>query len=471
LLCAGERVSFGELWSRIAAAACCLSDCGVRAGDRVLLEAPSVPAFAYAYFATHLLGAVAVPMDPNATAARRAELIGRTRPAIAFGAAARTGEAVAWRTLDELKEAPAADRDFRAPEVGVLADLIFTTGITGRPKGVQLTQRNLAAAAVHINAVIGTTESDTDVVPLPLYHAFGLGRLRCVLCAGGAVVLIQGFRLPGEIFAALERYAATGLVGVPAGFAILLQFGERGLGPFARQLRYIEIGSAPMPLEHKKLLMKLLPHTKLFMHYGLTEAARSGFSEFHRDRERLDSAALPSPGVRMEARDEEGKPCAPGVPGMLWVTGGHVSPGYWEEPGLTAGAFVDGWMRTGDVAHLDEEGFMYLRGREDDMINVAGVKVAPDEVERVLAEHPAISEAACVGVPDPRKITGQVVRAYLVLASGQARVPDAELSQWVAGRLESHKVPNRFVWVTELPRTSSGKLVRRTLREQARSGQ
>jgi len=145
---------------------------------------------------------------------------------------------------------------------------------------VQLTQRNLAAAAVHINAVIGTTESDTDVVPIPLYHAFGLGRLRCVLCAGGAVVLIQGFRLPGEIFAALERYAATGLVGVPAGFAILLQFGERGLGPFARQLRYIEIGSAPMPLEHKKLLMKLLPHTKLFMHYGLTEAARSGSASF-----------------------------------------------------------------------------------------------------------------------------------------------------------------------------------------------
>ena len=465
LICGDRRVAFGELWDRVVAAACCLSDCGVRPGDCVMLDAPSAPAFAYGYFATHLLGATTVPFDPNAPASRREELVKRTRPVLAFVADARAQAATPCpsKALAELEDLPAKHRDFAPPALESVADLIFTTGTTGRPKGVRLTHRNLATAASHINAVIGTSEGDVDVIPIPLYHAFGLGSLRCFLTAGATVVLVQGFRLPGEIFAALERHAATGLIGVPAGFAVLLRFAERGLGLFADRLRYIEIGSAPMPLEHKRTLMKLLPRTKLFMHYGLTEAARSAFIEFHRDRAHLETAGMPSPGVRFEARDERGQACRLGERGMLWVGGLHVSPGYWDDAELSAASFVDGWMRTGDVGHIDEAGYVHLHGRHDDMVNVGGVKVAPDEVERVLAEHPAVSEAGCVGVPDPRGIAGQVLRAFLVAATDQSPASDAELSQWVAARLESYKVPAQYRWIATLPRTASGKLVRAAL--------
>ncbi|MDH5579734.1 MAG: long-chain fatty acid--CoA ligase, partial [Betaproteobacteria bacterium] len=223
-------VSYGELWSRIVAAACYMSDSGVRAGDRVLLAAPSVPAFAYGYLATHLIGAVAVALNPHAPASRRAELIERTQPVLAFGTdeQALAGPQLS-RAIGELDRLPAQQHDFSAPALDSLADVIFTTGTTGRPKGVRLTQRNVAAAAAHINAVIGTGESDVEVVPIPLYHSFGLGRLRCCLSAGATMVLVQGFRLPGEILGALERQAATALVGVPAGFAVLLRLGERGL--------------------------------------------------------------------------------------------------------------------------------------------------------------------------------------------------------------------------------------------------
>ena len=126
-------------------------------------------------------------------------------------------------------------------------------------------------------------------------------------------------------------------------------------------------------------------------------------------------------------------------------------------------------MRTGDVAHLNAAGFIHLHGRDDDVVNTGGVKVVPDEVERVLAEHPAVSEAACVGVPDPRGIAGQVLRAFLVAAADQPSVSDAELSRWVAQRLEQYKVPAQYEWVPELPRTASGKLVRAKLRERATS--
>lgn len=471
LLCGDQRVTFGELWSRVVAAACYLSDCGVRPGDRVVLSATSVPAFAYGYFATHLLGAVAVPIDPHAPNPHRDELIQRTQPVLVLGVGGQT-EAVApcpIKAIEELDALPARRRDFTPPAIESLADIMFTTGTTGRPKGVRLTHRNEASAASHINAVFGTTENDLDVVPIPLYHSFGLGRLRCVLAVGGTVVLVQGFRLPGEIFTALDRHAATGLIGVPAGFAVLLRFGERGLGPFADRLRYIEIGSAPMPLEHKQTLMKLLPRTKLYMHYGLTEASRSVFIEFHRDSAHLDTVGKPAPGVRVEVRDENGKACSPGMRGMLWVGGAHVSPGYWDDAKFSAANFSDGWTRTGDVAHLDEAGFIHLHGREDDMVNTGGNKVAPDEVERVLAEHPAVSEAACVGMPDPRGIAGQVLRAFLVAKANQPPTPDAELSHWVAQQLEQYKVPIRYEWVSELPRSASGKLIRARLRERAPS--
>jgi len=471
LLCGDRRVSYGELWSRVGTAACYLSDCGVRPGDRVMLDAPSVPAFVYGYFATHLLGAVAVPFDPHAPALRREEIVKRTQPVLAFGVDAQAQAATPCpsKAITELEGPVAKPREFNSPALDALADLIFTTGTTGRPKGVPLTHRNLATAASHVTAVIEPKEGDVNLIPLPLYHAFGLGSLRCFLCAGATVVLVQGFRLPGEIFTAIERHAATGLIGVPAGFAVLLRLGERGLGAFADRLRYIEVGSAPMPLEHKLALMKLLPRAKLFMHYGLTEAGRSAFIEFHRDRAHLDTAGRPSPGVRFEVRDEGGMACPPGVRGMLWINGAHVSPGYWNDAELSSENFVGGWMRSGDVGHVDEAGYVHLHSRHDDLINVGGVKVAPDEVERVLATHPAVTEAACVGVPDPRGIAGQVLRAFLVAAADQPPVPDAELSRWAALQLEPYKVPTQYEWVSKLPRTASGKLIRAALRGQGAS--
>ena len=279
--------------------------------------------------------------------------------------------------------------------------------------------------------------------------------------------MVQGFRLPGEIFAALERHAATGLVGVPAGFAVLLRFGERGLSPFANRLRYIEIGSAPMPLEHKRALMTLLPRTRLFMHYGLTEATRSAFIEFHRDSAHLDSVGTSAPGVQVEIRNDSGAACGPDVRGMLWIGGAHVSSAYWDDAELSAANFTDGWVRTGDVAQIDRAGFIHLHGRRDDMVNVGGFNVSPDEVERVLSEHPAVSEAACIGVPDPRGIAGQVLRVFLVAAVDQPPPSDTELSRWVVRQLEPYKVPVQYNWVPALPRTASGKLIRAALREQS----
>jgi long-chain acyl-CoA synthetase len=213
--------------------------------------------------------------------------------------------------------------------------------------------------------------------------------------------------------------------------------------------------------------MEHLPKTELWMHYGLTEAARSGFIEFHRHREHLDSIGLAAPDVLVSIRADDGTECPRGERGALWIGGKHVSPGYWDDPEVSARSFVDGWVATGDIAHQSELGFIHLHGRSDDMIKVGGYNVSPDEVERVLCLHPGVREAACVGLADPRGIAGHVVGAFVVAPEGATPIADEELRLWVAERLESYKVPARISWLPSLPRTSSGKLLRRTLRGEA----
>ena len=468
LIVGEQHLTYGELWHRVEAAAQEFTRYGVGRGDRVLLAAPSSSGFVCAYLATLLLGAVAVPFDPSLPKAGRDDLIERIKPKLVFGEKEEVGvNSQLIHDYLELEDLPWRKTDYALPTLDSLAEIVFTTGTTRRSKGVCLTHRNLASAARHINSVIGIGQNDIEIMPLPLFRAFGLARLRCNLIAGASVVLIDGVSMPGEIFSAIDRHRATGLVSVPAGFAILLHFGKRGLGALAGQLRYVEIGSAPMPIEHKHALMALLPKTELWMHYGLTEAARSAFIEFHRHHDRLDTVGFSAPGVKFAIRDETGLGCAPGVAGHLWIRGEHVSPGYWNDPESTARSFIDEWVNSGDVAHLEHDGFLVLHGRTDDTINVGGFKVLPDQIETVLSEHPSVREAICVGVPDPRRITGQVVRAYLVPAS--AKAPDEDLSRWVAARLERYKVPIQYVWIEALPKTSSGKLMRSALRNQADS--
>lgn len=463
-----RTLSYGELWERASALACYLDAHGVEAGDRVMLAAASSPEFAVAYFATHLARAVAVPVDGSAPLPRLRDLAQRVDPKLVIGNGSIQGArdaAIPSLTLEEVRQLPATRSNSVAfPSAPALADLMFTTGTTGRPKGVMVSHANVASAARHINQVIGNGERDVEVLPLPLNHSFGLMRLRCNVLSGGTVVLCQGFRMPGEIFSALTDHAATGLVGVPAGFAVLLRFGERGLGTVAERLRYVEIGSAPMPIEHKQGLMQLLPKTALWMHYGLTEASRSTFLELHRDRDRLTTIGKPSPGVRVSVRTEQGQELGSGQHGTLWLSGGAVARGYWQDPDLSARVFVDGWVCTGDVASVDAAGYIHLHGRRDDMINVGGYNVAPDEVERVLCEHPAIADAACVAIDDPRGISGSAIRACLVARPGAAPPPARELSDWLAQRLEHYRIPARYDWMDAIPRTASGKIQRASLR-------
>ena len=347
-----------------------------------------------------------------------------------------------------------------APEQST-ALLLYTTGTTGRRKGVRLSHTNLMAATRNMNQVMRIGDGEREVVSLPLTHSFGLGRTRCLFETRGTVIIESGLDRPDKVLMSCLRHQATGLASVPAGFAIFLSRYAALLTQCASCLRYVEIGSAPMPLAHKQALMALLPRTRIYMHYGLTEASRSTFLEFHAAQDALESAGTPPATVRLKIIDQQGREVPPGTIGTVCIAGDTVMQGYWNRPDETASALVDGWLVTGDLGSLDAQGCLTLWGRTQDLINVGGHKVLAREVEDVLANHPLVEESAAVGVRDPLDIAGEVVKAFVVRKDEGLSAED--LKRHCLKHLEPWKVPAIVSFVPRLPKTGSGKLQKQLL--------
>ncbi len=459
---AKERpTTYSSLWSQVREAAGALTAYGVRRQDRVVLTAGSARThFPVCYLAAHALGAVAVPVDPK-TPAARVRWIADQADATLILVEKSHGDDSRELAFDQLLTAVNSPTTLAFPRPDELADLLFTTGSTGDPKGVMLSHRAILAAARNINLFIGNQHDDVEVVPLPLSHSFGLGRMRCNLLAGGTVVLVGGFSFPGVLFKAIEENAATGLASVPAGLEILLKAAGDRLGGYARQLRYLEIGSAPMPELSRRRLMHLLPATRICMHYGLTEASRCAFIEFHADSAHLASIGRPSPNVDLAIWDERGNKVAEGITGRIMVKGAMVTEGYWNNAAATEAAFFGEWLYTGDYGHRDGDGYFYLDAREKELINVGGRKVSPSEVEAEIRKFEGVDDCACIGIAYPAGITGETVWACLVTSRS---IDESALLDALRQSLEPYKFPTSFVYVESIPKTESGKILRLELK-------
>lgn len=455
LVIGNESVTYRQLADSIASVAAWYSSRGVKAGDYVALGAVKCKEFIACYFAAHALGATVVNLDPEINVARLKYILGVTNPTILVGVNHENSlpfSAVDTNTVAELPELPPTD---------TVADLMFTTGTTGAPKGVPLTHANLAAAASQINRFIGNNAADVEVVALPICHSFGMGRVRCVLSVGGTVVLVPGFSNVKLLFHTLRAYKATGFAFVPAAWAYLQRMSADKLAEYAATLRYIEIGSAPMSAEERLHLMRLFPKTRICMHYGLTEASRSSFIEFHSEKSHLNTAGKASPDVLIRIYSPAGELMPAGEEGEICVKGHHVMHHYLDAPPAEKVHF-DGFFRTGDWGVMDSSGYLTVLSRTKDIINCGGKKISPEEVEAVLLTVPGVAECACVPMPDPQGLLGEVVKAILV--SGASPCPDAQtLHSIVSSKLEPYKCPVVYEWRASLPRTASGKLQRRML--------
>lgn len=456
------EVTYGQLWNYCLMTARKLQlEMDIQKGDRVILAAAGSIEFVYVYFGVHIAGGIAVPIDPDTNQTRFDYIKESTNPRCVIGQLQK----VADKTI-EFEDAVATEGEtiaFNVPNENEIADILFTTGTTGAPKGVALSYKNHAAAAWHINTFIGNTNDDVELLALPVSHSFGLGRIRCVLSKGGTLVMLGSFANMKRFFREMKDHNVTGFGMVPASWGFIKKMSGKYIGKFADQLKYIEIGSSFMSVEDKQLLMELLPKTRICMHYGLTEASRSAFMEFHAEADNLTTAGQASPGVEIGIFSPEGKRLNVGEEGEVCVKGDHVCCNYWNEtPERFANDFYDGYFRTGDAGTMNEKGYIYLKSRIKEMINVGGKKVSPMEVEDILNTIPGIEESACVGIPDPDGVMGEVVKAYIVC--NDENLTDKEITAKLMPKLELYKLPVQIEKIIEIPKTSSGKIQRLKLK-------
>ena len=463
-LIAGEQqVTYARMWER-----CLLVATNVRKkynlkqGDRIIMAATANIDFIYAYFGIHMAGGVCVPIDPDTNQTRFEFIFQATNPVCTMGVLHKVKDYSVIPFNDLLTESDKLD-EYQTPDSEQIADVLFTTGTTGAPKGVALNYRNLTAAALNINTFIKNTADDVELLALPVSHSFGLGRVRCVLSKGGSLVLLGTFASMKKFFGQMEQFQCTGFGMVPAGWGYIKKMSGRKIGQFADQLKYIEIGSSFMSVEDKKLLCELLPNTRICMHYGLTEASRLAFMEFHSEHDKLETAGTASPNVEVAIFDNEGKRLPAGGEGEVCVKGEHVTCSYWNETSdRFQNDFYDGYFRTGDCGFLDEQGYIHLKSRIKEMINVGGKKVSPMEVEDILNTIPGIIESACVSMPDPEGVLGELVKAFIVCNDDS--LTDAVILEALRPKLEVYKLPAVIERIAEIPKTASGKIQRLKLK-------
>lgn len=512
----GGALTYAQLLDQANRFAAALHALGVRKGDRVALMLPNLPQFVIGFYGAARLGAIIVNTNPTYTPremARQFADAGAETVVLLSPAAAKLREIQAQTAIKHVIVADVAEyatpltrrligRNLRRreptvdappgagvyrfrplldahpeapPEIELDPDEIalfqYTGGTTGVPKAAMLTHRNLVVNAIQMGRWLAVSPAGDERVigAIPFFHVYGMTvAMNVAIYAGGVLIVIPNPRPIEKVMQAIHRERATLFPGAPAMYIGIVNHPQVGKYDL-RSVRGCISGSAPLPME-VQLRFGELTGGRLVEGYGLTEAAPVTHCNPVYGLRKAGSIGIPLPDTDARIMDYETfveKPT--GEAGELWVRGPQVMPGYWGRPDETAITLTaDGWLRTGDIARMDQDGYCYIVDRLKDMINVGGLKVTPREVEEALFQHPAVREAAVTPAADP--VYGEVVKAHVVLKPGAGATAE-ELIRWCAGQLAPFKVPRQIEFRAELPKTAVGKVLRRVLVEEGKATQ
>ncbi|MEY2477430.1 MAG: long-chain acyl-CoA synthetase [Actinomycetota bacterium] len=481
LVSRGHVTTYAELRRQVGELRGGLTRLGVAPGDRVAIASANNWLFAVSYLAALGAGAVAVPVNPTSPPAElQSQLAAIEAKVLVVGPGARAAasgldrgalalEAVLVTEGVDLAGATQLNDLFGGDSTAVvdradddLAVLLFTAGTSGAPKAAMLNHGNLLANIAQVQSHPGrhVTADDVALGVLPLFHVFGLNVvLGLMLSAGASVVLVERFD-PASALDTIRDRKVTLVSGAPPMYAAWAAIDGADPDTFAT-VRLATSGAAPLSDEVSRTFTQRFS-VPIRQGYGLTEAAPVVTSALPEGPEKPTSIGVPLPGVDVRLVDEQGDDTFAGDPGEIWVRGPNVFPGYWRNDEATRNALTpDGWLRTGDIAVVDDDGWLYIVDRAKDLIIVSGFNVYPAEVEDVLLEHPGVAAVAVVGVAHPH--SGETVKAFVV-AEGGRLVDEDELIDFCATRLARYKCPTKVMFVESLPQGVAGKVLRRALR-------
>jgi fatty-acyl-CoA synthase len=477
----GATTTYGEMVGHVTALAAGLRDRGVGRGDVVALLAYNCPEFLETIFAANFLGAVAMPINWRLAAPEVRYILEHSEARVLVcdaSLAALADEATkgledtlvrgciaetapdGWTTFADLR----ADPTGLFPEVATGDDvhrLMYTSGTTGRPKGVMLTHANLAWKNLAHLVEFGFTSADLGLACGPLYHVGALDLTTTSLIAAGATVILHRSFDAAAVVDELEGSRVSTVWLAPAMVNAILALPDIERRDLS-SVRVVINGGEKMPIPLLERIQRTFPSAWFADAYGLTETV-SGDTFLDRDSliSKLGSVGRPCLHLELDIWDDDGRSAPPGAQGEIVLRGPKVFKGYWRDPDATAAAFTGGWFHTGDIGVRDEDGYLFIVDRLKDMIVSGGENIAGSEVERVLYEDPAVLEAAVVGRPDAR--WGEVPVAFVVIRPGAA-VTVADLTDRCRSQLAKFKVPTDITFLDELPRNPSGKVLKRELR-------
>jgi long-chain acyl-CoA synthetase len=489
----GQGTTYGEFDQRANQVANALISLGIQPGDRVALFMGNLPLFMEAYYGILKAGASVVPLNVLYKTGEVGYILkdSGAKALLTFSSAATPFEKVALAAAPEAPDlrniivaAPESipgtlswatmigNAPTTAPEVAINPDdvavISYTSGTTGRPKGAMLTHHNLISNCEQDMRMPTFAVHDDDVIwlALPLFHIYAMNvGMNLSVMNGATIVLIERFE-PVSSLEAIQKYKCTVLYGAPPMFVVWAQLPN--IRDFdLHTLRFVSSGAAALPVQVLETF-ETATGVPITEGYGLTEAAPVVATNAAAPVVKPGTVGLPIPGVEVKIVDDAGNEVPRGEMGELICRGSNIMAGYWHQPEATAEALRDGWLHTGDLAVMDTDGYISIVDRKKDMIIVSGYNVYPREVEETLFRHPAVADAAVVQYPDPYQ--GESVMAFVVYKQGQ-QVTERELIDFCRDQIAVFKCPRKIVFRDELPKNSTGKVLRRELREQAQAAQ
>ena len=458
IIACDDIVSYKELWDMITVVSQTLKEHGVLVGDRVMVEADHTVEFLICCYGTHLAGAVHVPIEKDIPEQRMMEIAQEIEPSLILsGSHPLAAIGLEYKSIKGM-----SCDDYVFPKEEWLQEILFTTGTTGKSKGVMVTHYAQMNMCESQNAILNYSEDNTWLIPTPMNHAAGLRKTHMSMVRGSKVLLIKGFKDLRLFFESMNKYCVTSLYLPPSGVHYILSLAGKELAKYDNQLDFLYSSSAALPGGDKEKLIELLPHVRKFDAYGGSEVGAVVYIDYNSVRGDGTCVGKPNPGVDVFMVDDQYRRinATKDNPGIIAIRSNTVTVGYWKEPELTAATIHDGVIYMSDLGYMDKDGYLYLVGRRDDVINVGGLKVAPTEVEAIAMRHQSVDECVCIPYQSPE--FGKCIKMLVKMKHG-CKMNASELTEFLETKLEHYKIPKVFEEVTQITKTFNGKIDRKTI--------
>lgn len=457
------KTSYKELYKKVLETAMRLREEGVGKNDCVILQAEQKARFIAKVLAIHLLGARSVPIEKNCPKERAVELIHTVAAKVYFFSQNLNVEA-SWIKNGENFDCKCEEDTFAYPAAEMIADIIFTTGTTGKSKGVMVSHRAIMATVENIQDCIGVREDDVALVPTPLNHAHALRRTYITILNGHTTVLMDGVANLKQFFEVLEDEHITGMYLMPAMLAFVLKMSGDKLKEYQSVLHFIELGSSPLGEEERRCLFDYFPQSKLIFDYGATESGCTCGYDMNKYGNIPLCIGKPNIHAQFAFADQNGNlfHASRDNPGLIVMQGPMNMSGYFAEQDLTRNVLKEGRIFSNDWGYMDDDGFVYFLGRKDDVINMGGIKISSLEIEKVAALWDDVLECACVPKPDVN--FGEIPVLFVVVKDKNV-FDKNKFETFLKEKLELSRVPKEIKRIDELPKTFNGKIIKKGLIE------